>query len=638
MIVHQTEAGRSPQDSMAKSGKKGTSKTTKATVNNIDIEIGKTSEVFYSGSFTGNTDYNKDLVGKKRIKEFDKMRLGDSTVAACLNAIMLPILCATWHFDPASEDSLDVEVKDFVEDNLFNKMSRTWAEFLAEALIYLVHGNRIFEQVYEFSDDGKIRIHKFAHRPSDTIDDYKLKNGDLGVVQKTIKGTYEIPIEKLLILVNRKEGDNWEGQSIFRAGYRNYRSKDTLITIDCIAAERQGLGVPRAKLPTGTAKNNPELWRKTVELLRNMRADEGGYMIYEAGTETDFMDMKANTTKDLTKSIAYHDRQIEKSVLADFLSLGATSTGSYALSSDKTEMFLLSLEAIANYICACVDEYVVKRLVDLNYNVTNYPKLKFSGIRKEDIAKLSAAVSTLVTAKALTPDGSMEDYLRTIMNLPERTDLMNPEVLNLASDMFNELDQGMAELDGGAAPQDPTQDPSQQVDQTQADEDEILETIMGGVAGQPLSEETKRKISEALKKLGPKANKGKKKQNPEIKKKQAQINELRSKIREFKTETQKKLLKLASKGEKLDPKKLADTKLKLLDKQSEIMDQIDQLKGDIATLRASEWLDSIEYEKFAEVLDGDLKDVFMGAVESLKSKLDTIIEGDEQRPAYSYKL
>lgn len=393
------------------------SQDTKVSKKNVQQELGSSTIISFRG-FSGNNDYNNKLTGTSRIREYDQMRLSDSTVRACVLLIKLPIIRANWFFTSDAKDSKSKEIRKFVEDNLFNGMTITWAEWLMDALNYLIYGNAVYELVYRFDEDGKIRLKRFGRRPSDTIIQWELKDGDNGVVQRVGNKDVEIPIEKLLILVNEKEGSNWEGLSIFRSAYRNFDIKDKMLKIDAIAAERQGLGIPKATVPMNYSAQK----RRDLEiLLENMRVNEKAYSIAEDGVVIEWMDMKASSTREVLPSINYHDRQIAKSVLADFMELGATTTGSYALSEDKTEMFLLSLEAVASYLADSINEYVVKRLVDLNYNnVKAYPKLQFAGIKKADLDKISTSLERLTKSGILTVDDTLEDHVRDQFNLPEK--------------------------------------------------------------------------------------------------------------------------------------------------------------------------------------------------------------------------
>ncbi len=97
--------------------------------------------------------------------------------------------------------------------------------------------------------------------------------------------------------------------------------------------------------------------------------------------------------KDLDKSIQMHKRDIFLSGLAQFLMLGSGDTGSYALSEDQSSLFLLSLVKIANQIASVINEHVIKEMVDFNFEVLEYPKLKFQKIGSVEYDKIIKAVT-----------------------------------------------------------------------------------------------------------------------------------------------------------------------------------------------------------------------------------------------------
>ena len=82
------------------------------------------------------------------------------------------------------------------------------------------------------------------------------------------------------------------------------------------------------------------------------------------------MDLKGGATSDPSKSIAHHDRQIAKSILAQFIDLGAESSGgSYALSEDQSSLFTLGLTAIANEFAEVVNQDIISQLVAYNFDI-----------------------------------------------------------------------------------------------------------------------------------------------------------------------------------------------------------------------------------------------------------------------------
>lgn len=392
------------------------SKTTKR-----DFEIGDTGTQILKGIV--NEEYNSKLRDIEGIKVYDEMRASDGTVKATVLAVSLPIRRAKWLVTPASEDEADKEIATFVQGCLFEHHDMGWNDLIRQVLTYLPLGVMVFEKVFDVKTiDGVDRIiwSKFAPRLPKSIRAWEMTNGEAGIQQYLPSGeTVDIPMDKLLIFVNEMEGKNWWGVSILRAAYKHWYIKNNLYKIDAIASERQGLGIPYAKLSAGYTEAERA---KAEVILKNIRAHQQAFIIEIADqVEFGFKDMMARTTRDLNPSISHHNREITKGVLAQFLELGATDSGSRALSTDQSDLFLQSLEAVASHIADIFNTYAIKQLVDFNFpGVTNYPKLTFTGITRGNIAELATAYQGLITSGGIKAGENDEPYLRELMGLPER--------------------------------------------------------------------------------------------------------------------------------------------------------------------------------------------------------------------------
>ena len=390
------------------------------------VEIGRSGTNIFSGIIS--EEYLAELSGTRAMKVYDEMRRSDATVRAALTAVQLPIRRAQWFVNPASDEDADKEVADFVERALFDLMSITWDDFLRQALLNTTYGVMVFEKVFEAKEvDGATRVvwGKFAPRLPRSITAWQMSNGESGISQVTPEGgTAEIPMEKLLIFTNEKEGDNWWGVSMLRSAYKHWYIKSNLEKIDAIAHERQGLGLPFVKLgQSATAEDR----QQAETILGNMRAHEQGYLVEPDSMAVEFKDMKASSTKDASRAIDYHDRLITKAVLAQFLNLGSGASGSYALSQDHSALFLQSLEAIANGIVDTINKYAIPQLVDLNFTVKEYPKLDYSGISRTDVDGISTAYQRLVQSGGIKPIEEDEAYLRKTLGLPDKPKEENTE-------------------------------------------------------------------------------------------------------------------------------------------------------------------------------------------------------------------
>ncbi|MEK7994724.1 MAG: DUF935 family protein [Planctomycetota bacterium] len=388
------------------------------------LEIGDSGTHILDGFIS--EEYNTELIGIKAFTKYDEMRKSDATVRAAEQAVSLPIRGAEWYVKPASEDQKDKDIAAFVERCLFEFPEQPFEDFLRQALLSLPYGVMAFEKVFGTRVvDGQTRIvwQKLAPRLPRSIQKWAIAGGALGITQQKSDGkVVEIPIEKLIVFVHEMEGDNWNGTSIFRAAYKHWFMKNVFYKIDAIAFERQGLGVPEGALPEGYTERDRA---KMETILKNMRANSQAYVLRPQDYTINFMDMKANTTRDPQNSIAHHDRQIMKAVLAQFLELGSAGAtnsggGSHALSKDHSDLFLQSIESEARSIAGAVNKYGIKQLVDLNFdNVEKYPCLDFEGISDEDVKGLADTYLVLKNAGAVTAQDADEATFREKLGLPE---------------------------------------------------------------------------------------------------------------------------------------------------------------------------------------------------------------------------
>jgi hypothetical protein len=78
------------------------------------------------------------------------------------------------------------------------------------------------------------------------------------------------------------------------------------------------------------------------------------------------------------------------------------------------------LTAVAQQIADVINRFLIPEIVDLNFNVETYPKLKFKKLGGVDYDKFATTLSTLTGSDLLKPDENIEDFLRESMDLPAR--------------------------------------------------------------------------------------------------------------------------------------------------------------------------------------------------------------------------
>lgn len=388
-------------------------------------EIGAPGTQFFAGMISGE-EYNTNLQGQASIDIYDEMRRGDGMVKATILAVTLPIRQAVWRVEPASDDPKDIEIAEFVSNNLFTGMSITWADFLRQALLHLVFGFMLFEKVLKVEND-KILYKKLAPRLPKTLWKWNIDE-DMGlksITQYVQKGDafvhVDIPVEKLLRFTNEQEGANYEGISLLRSAYKHWYIKGTLYKIDAIKHDRWGVGIPKVTMPEGKTKDNdPTGWAAAIAMANGLRSNERAYVIEPFGYKIEMLQMGSKVGTNVLPSVQHHNEQIVVNILAQFLTLGTTQSGSRALGDSFKDLFLLSLQAVAMYTEDIMNRFAIKPLVDFNFTVDQYPKLKASNIKEPSFTSMADAVSKLVSAGALTTDESLEDHVREVGKLPAK--------------------------------------------------------------------------------------------------------------------------------------------------------------------------------------------------------------------------
>lgn len=389
-------------------------------------ELGAPGTSIFGGTMQ-QQDYNPDLQAPQCYDVYDRMRLSDGQVGAALKVIKLPILRAHWEVEAASDKPEDKMIAEFCERDLRN-MTTSFQSTLRQIMLHLDYGAHPFEMVWEVRDDGLVHLRKFAPRhPRSIMRWLSDENGGFaGIEQGAFKssGWYmeQIPGKKVVNFVNEQEGANFRGISILRQAYKHWYYKDGMYRIDAIANEKRTVGVDIGVIKAG-ATGKEAIKASLQSSLMTLHAHEKQYMVvdeenYDYRLETGGARGNANA---IMASIDHHDLRILRAVIAEFVAMGSGSTGSLAMHKDKTGFFLMALEATSDNVAETMTAYLLRRWVDYNWRVTEYPRMKYSRLDTRNTTELAQAVNQLMTVKALTAGEDTERELRHLMDLPDET-------------------------------------------------------------------------------------------------------------------------------------------------------------------------------------------------------------------------
>lgn len=408
-------------------------------------EIGRIGQKRYGGTFY--EEFLPELRGAKGAEVYREMADNDDTVGAILFAIKMLIRHTQWNVEPGGDTPKDKEAAEFVQQCM-EDMQTTWTDTISEILSFLTYGWSYHEIVYKRRmgktrnpkakskySDGLIGWRKLPIRAQETLYQWEYDDEDnlLGMTQMPPPdfGLITIPVNKAMLFRTESIKDNPEGRSILRNAYRSWYFKRRIQEIEAIGIERDLAGLPVIYGPE-------ELWdpdneemaaihASLIKMVKDLRRDEMEGLVLPGGTDykAELLSTGGSRQFDTNAIIARYDTRIAMTVLMDFIMLGHDKVGSFALSSDKTELFGVAIGSYLDVICETFNSQGIPSLIDINGShfdgITDYPFLSHGDIEDADIQKMGEFIKNMVGIGVLIPDDALEDYVRELGNLPERT-------------------------------------------------------------------------------------------------------------------------------------------------------------------------------------------------------------------------
>ena len=417
--------------------------------------LGVAGDNTYNGQIRAD-EFLPELRGKKAIRKYREMRDNDSTIGAVMYATEQVLRDVDLKVMPANDSAEAKEEAEFVK-SVLDDMDHTLDDHIAESLSNLSYGFAWFEVIYkrrngptERSDkkrskysDGRMGVRKIAIRAPWTISrfDVDQQTGD-------VKGIYQdgsgynnsnyIPTRKSLYYRTTTINGDPAGRSILRNAYTSYEYVNNLQSIEAIAVERELAGIPVARIPaeylSGDATASQSGFVNNLQsILRDVKFNEQGYIILPSDTypdkdgaptnqklvDVELMSSSGSRNIEIDTIVRRYQHDIARSVLSEFLMLGGGSTGSYALSKSKTDLFLRALESYIQAIVDVLNKQLVERLWELNgLNYDLMPTIVAGDVAPHDLREIAAFLRNLNGA-----DINVSDHPEVIQDLMDIAEL-----------------------------------------------------------------------------------------------------------------------------------------------------------------------------------------------------------------------
>ncbi|WP_225976709.1 MULTISPECIES: DUF935 family protein [Corynebacterium] len=350
-----------------------------------------------------------------------------------MRAVTLPIRRSTWRIAPngAPDDvvrhvagDLRLPVLGQERGAVPRRRGRvSWDSHLQKALLALPYGHMFFEQVYQSGDDGLEHLVKLAPRLPGTVAKINVaEDGGLESIEQTaLTGRTDrpvIPVSRLVAYCFEPSDSTWVGSSVLRPAYKHWLIRDELLRLEQQTLDRNGMGIP-----TYTASASPEDPKQELEdgqnLVEAIRSGAHAGVALPNGASFELRGINGQIASP-REAIEYHDAMMAKAVLAHVLNLSGKG-GSYALAETQNDLFVQSLQSIADWIADTANQHIVEDLVELSWPDYDGPAPLLMADPIASKKELTAeALAMLVNAGVLFMDPPTEDEVRRRYQMPEK--------------------------------------------------------------------------------------------------------------------------------------------------------------------------------------------------------------------------
>ena len=386
-------------------------------------------------------EWLRDLSTHRAKLIYREMRDNDAVIGAMFFALEMILRTAEWRVEPADTKRGEQRaefVKECMED-----MSHTWSDFIAECVSVFAFGFSLFETVYKRRqgpdgrkasrfNDGLIGWRKFAPRAQESIlywiwDDAGGLQGAVQLAAPDYK-TVPIPIEKLLLFRTTSLKNNPEGRSVLRNAYRSWFFKRRCEEVEGIGIERDLCGIPTL-YASQEAQEAMGGNAAALKLVTNIRVDDQAGvvlpLVYDDNgnqmVKLELLKTAGSKQTDVNATIQRYNSDMLNTIMAGFIQLGQTPTGSRALHLSATEIFTVAISAFMTSVADVISRIAVPRLFALNrFDLEDCPRIVPGDIGVRDLGEVADYISKLGMTGLTFFDKPTADYLRKIARLPEQ--------------------------------------------------------------------------------------------------------------------------------------------------------------------------------------------------------------------------
>ncbi len=303
------------------------------------------------------------------------------------------ILALAWHVDPAADTPQDHYVASFVEHN-FREIEGHFGQVVRDILQGVRDGFSVAEINYRILDGlpygGKYGLKNVKGKKPENIAFKTDEFNNVTAIVSTVAGA-------------RKELDPWKfvhfahlpafwephGNSDFRAAYRAWKIKDVVFRFLALYLQKYGMPTAIGKYPPGAT---PEQKDKLLDILKNIQQDSA--VTIPDILSVDFLKDGGSSRGEFSAAIDQLNKEILVGITGAYLqSSEGTHTGARNMGLVHQDTLFLFIVCLLKDLTDTINDQIIRRLVDLNFLVSEYPALVFETEADEESLQRAQTVA-----------------------------------------------------------------------------------------------------------------------------------------------------------------------------------------------------------------------------------------------------
>ena len=421
------------------------------------------------GGYVATNEKSKDLASHDaRYRTYSEILADTSIVAAGVRYFLNLAAKANWTFTPAEADT-DGKYAALAEAMLTKDPLTPWHRIVRRLAMYRFYGFSILEWTAKRRDDGLLTFADVEPRAQRTIQRWDVDETGkvMGALQRSPQTQLEIylPREKIIYIVDDSLNDSPEGLGLFRHLVASAKRLQRYEQLEGFGFETDLRGIPILRAPfaemeamvaAGTMTNEQRLAiEKPMQdfVQAHIKTPNIAMLLdsapYEASDDAakpsnvkkwdvDLMRGSATSFKENASAIERLNRELARVLGVEQLLLGSGSTGSYALSRDKTSSFRLLVDGALQEIGKTVEKDLLETLWQLNgWLPEMLPEIVVESVRAQDVEQISGALRDMAAAGSpMMPDDPAVPEIRALLGLsaPENTSGAEEQDANLGGE------------------------------------------------------------------------------------------------------------------------------------------------------------------------------------------------------------